>query len=200
MKIIERIKKIFNIKDKNLNKSITPNIIILVLVAVLLIIISDSFSDSKPIFSSEEASTEGETKQVLQVTENNENDVEAKLKEILEKIEGVGEVVVMINFEGGEEQVPAINVNDSTSLTEENDGEGGKRNTTQNNDGKTVVIINGENGDEPLILKKISPAVQGVCVVAEGASNDLIKLQIEEAVITLFGITQNKVTVYPMKS
>ncbi|MEL7598255.1 MAG: stage III sporulation protein AG, partial [Clostridiaceae bacterium] len=128
-----------------------------------------------------------------------QKEMELKLKDILENIKGVGKVKVMIYFKGGEEQVPALNINDSTSLTEEKDVEGGTRKITQNNDGRTVVMMNTENGNEPLILKKYNPEITGVCVVAEGAEDNLIKLQIQKAVINLFGLKENKVNVYPMK-
>ncbi|GAA0177222.1 stage III sporulation protein AG [Clostridium sediminicola] len=185
--------------SNKLSKKLSPNIIILILIAILLIIVSENFGSSKPIFSNKDTPKVEDTNTIIQVSQDYQTQVEEELKSILEHIDGVGKVVVMINFEGGEEQVPAINTNDSTSLTEENDGEGGTRKTTQNNDGKTVVMMNGDGGNEPLILKKISPSVEGVCVVAEGASNDLMKLNIQKAVITLFGIPENKVTVYPMK-
>ena len=51
----------------------------------------------------------------------------------------------MIYFESGEESVPAVNINDSESLTVENDTGGGKRNITQENDGRTVVMSNNGN-------------------------------------------------------
>jgi stage III sporulation protein AG len=128
-----------------------------------------------------------------------ETEVQDKLKETLEKIDGVGKVDVMVSFESGEEQVPAVNVNDSTSTTQEKDTEGGTRSTTQKNDGSTVVITNQGDKSEPLIVKTYKPKVSGVCVVAEGAENKVTELRISKAVVNLFNISQNKVNVYPMK-
>lgn len=185
--------------SEKLSKKLGPNIIILILIAILLVVISENFGSSKPIFSNKDVPQTEDANVIQKVSDDYQSEVEKELKSILEQIDGVGNVRVMITFQGGEEQVPAINTNDSTSQTEENDGEGGTRMTTQNNDGKTVVMMSGDGGNEPLILKKISPSIEGVCVVAEGASNDLMKLNIQQAVITLFGIPENKVTVYPMK-
>lgn len=210
------IKKIFDvnkISDKvkdNKSKNIT-NLIILALIGILLAVLSNVFKSttaSTDVFNPNNNLKNG--KEVVEQKKNDEavvneeykdqqKEMELKLKDILENIKGVGKVKVMIYFKGGEEQVPALNINDSTSLTEEKDVEGGTRKITQNNDGRTVVMMSTENGSEPLILKKYNPEITGVCVVAEGAENNLIKLQIQKAVINLFGLKENKVNVYPMK-
>lgn len=128
-----------------------------------------------------------------------ETSIQDKLKDTLEKIDGVGRVEVMVSFESGEEQVPAVNINDSTSNTEEKDNEGGIRNTTQKNNGSTVVITNEGDKSKPLIVKIYKPKVSGVCVVAEGAEDKITGLRISKAVVDLFSIPENKVNVYPMK-
>ncbi|SHH37195.1 stage III sporulation protein AG [Clostridium grantii] len=188
------------IKKVKKDKKNWVNLVILTLVAILMIVLSSSFSESKDMFSQKQADIPKESTISSEVEVNEyQTDMESKLKTMLEQIDGVGKVKVMINFEGGEEQVPATNNNDSTSLTEENDSNGGTRKITQNNEGETVVMVDGINGNQPLILKKNSPEVCGIFVVAEGASNDLIRLSIQKAVITLFGVPESKVTVYPMK-
>ena len=121
------------------------------------------------------------------------------LKSTLEQIDGVGKVEVMISFESGEEHVPAVNINDSTNTTQEKDNAGGTRNTTQKNNGSTVVTTSDGSKSEPLILKTYNPKVLGVCVVAEGAENKVTELRISKAVTDLFGISGDKVNVYPMK-
>lgn len=210
------IKKIFDvnkISDKvkhNKSKNIT-NLIILALIGILLAVLSNVFKSTTT--STDVFNPNNNLKNGKEVVENKKDDesvvnaeykdqqkeMELKLKDILENIKGVGTVKVMIYFKGGEEQVPALNINDSTSLTEEKDVEGGTRKITQNNDGRTVVMMNTENGNQPLILKKYNPEITGVCIVAEGAEDNLIKLQIQKAVVNLFGLKENKVNVYPMK-
>jgi stage III sporulation protein AG len=126
-----------------------------------------------------------------------ESQLENKLKSTLEQIQGVGKVQLMIYFESGEESVPAVNINDSESLTVENDTGGGKRNITQKNDGRTVVMSNNGNTNEPLIVKKYKPIITGVVVVAEGSNEKITELRIRQAVINLFNLPENKVNVYP---
>lgn len=210
------IKKVFDVnqisdKLKNNKSKNIMNLIILALIGILLAVLSSVFKSttaSTDVFNPNNNTKNGEEiveqKKDDEAVTNTEykdqqKEMELKLKDILENIKGVGKVKVMIYFKGGEEQVPALNINDSTSLTEEKDVEGGTRKITQNNDGRTVVMMNTENGNEPLILKKYNPEITGVCVVAEGAEDNLIKLQIQKAVINLFGLKENKVNVYPMK-
>lgn len=208
------IKNIFNLdalKEKSKEeggKNRITNLFILLLVGVLLAMIGNSFKeDSVPVFNESpngnigiEDTTTNPVNTVKKGTENSEEaEIEGKLKYILENIEGVGKVNVMVYFKGGEEQIPAININDSTSLTEEKDTDGGTRKITQKNDGRTIVMMNTGNGTEPFVVKKYKPEVTGVCVVAEGAENNLIKLQIHKAVINLFDLKESQVNVYPMK-
>ncbi|SHE94744.1 stage III sporulation protein AG [Clostridium fallax] len=121
------------------------------------------------------------------------------LKNILNKINGVGDVDVMITFESDETKVPAMDTNKQTNTTEEKDKEGGERVTNQENDGSKVVITTSGNGNEPLILKTYKPKVVGVVVVAKGAEDSKTKYEISKAVSNLYNISSNKVNVYPMK-
>ncbi|KYH29814.1 MULTISPECIES: stage III sporulation protein AG [Clostridium] len=207
-------KKIFNseklkskVKEKN-EKSYITNLVILLLIGVLLAMISNTFktksvatanNNSENMKNIEENASTIKNQKEDEVIASEEAELERKLKDTLENIQGVGKVKVMIYFKGGEEQIPAININDSTSLTEEKDTDGGTRKITQKNDGRTIVMMNTDNGTEPFVVKKYKPEVTGVCVVAEGAENNLIKLQIHKAVINLFGLKENQVNVYSMK-
>jgi stage III sporulation protein AG len=190
-KILEKLLK----KDK---KSNLINLTIVALVAILIVIGTNIF---KSTGSAEENETD--KNQQVQKTDKTVDDfeitMENKLKSTLEKIEGVGKVDVMITFESGEEQVPAINVNDSTSTTEEKDGSGGTRTNTQKTNGSTIVVTNDGAKNEPLIVKTYKPKVVGVCVVAEGADNKATEYMISKAVVKLFNLSMDKVNVYPMK-
>lgn len=173
------------------------NLLVVVLVGILILIAASMFKENN---SSAKTSSQINIKQASsQGTQDYEVALENELKDILQKTLGIGNVSVMIYFEGGEEQIPAVNVNDSTSTTEEKDSSGGVRSTTQKNTGSTVVITNDGSKNEPLILKQNKPKVTGVYVVAEGAEDEIIQLQINKAVTDLFDISPNKVTVYPMK-
>jgi stage III sporulation protein AG len=208
-KWLEKLKK--SDGDKNdLSKKVMPNLLIVLLAGVLIVMMMSSYKAASlpgvQTLNSNGGSNKGNSKEdgttstsADKISIDYETAVQDKLKETLEKIDGVGKVDVMVSFESGEEQVPAVNINDSNSTTEEKDTQGGTRNTTQKNNGSTVVITNEGDKSEPLIVKKYKPKVSGVCVVAEGAEDKVTELRISKAVINLFNITENKVNVYPMK-
>lgn len=159
---------------------------------------NDISSDNGQNSNSQQPKVQSQTSQDSS-SDDYEKSTQENLKSTLEQIDGVGKVEVMISFQSGEEQVPAVNINDSTNTTEEKDNTGGTRNSTQQNNGSTVVTTNDGSKSEPLILKTYNPKVLGVCIVAEGAENKITELRISKAVTDLFGISEDKVNVYPMK-
>lgn len=208
-KWLEKLKKSDGDKDA-LSKKVMPNLLIVLLAGVLIVMMVSSYKAANlpgvQTLNSNGGSNKSNNKadgttstSEDKVSGDYETAVQDKLKETLEKIDGVGKVDVMVSFESGEEQVPAVNINDSNSTTQEKDTEGGTRSTTQKNNGSTVVITNEGDKSEPLIVKKYKPKVSGVCVVAEGAEDKVTELRISKAVVNLFSIAENKVNVYPMK-
>ncbi|EJO5346987.1 stage III sporulation protein AG [Clostridium botulinum] len=197
MNIKKWIKKL-ETNPKNNKKNI--NILIVVLVGVLFLIAGSALKKDNVMSKNENPKNKKNQEQKIQIqNENYEKETETKLKNTLEKIEGVGKVEVMITFESGEEKVPAVNINNSTNKTVEKDTEGGTRNTTQENEGSSVVITNNGDKTQPLIVKEYKPKITGVCIVAEGAEDTITKLRISKAVVDLFSLAENKVNVYPMK-
>ena len=193
-----------NNKNHNSKKSdkLLGNLIVIILVAVVIVLASSFLKTTTPTSVSANENQEDKI-----IKENNlfqlndyESQLENKLKLTLEEIAGVGKVQLMIYFESGEESIPAVNINDSKSLTEENDTAGGKRNITQENNGRTVVMSNNGNANEPLIVKKYKPTITGVCVVAEGANERVTELRVRQAIINLFNLPESKVNVYPMNN
>jgi stage III sporulation protein AG len=183
--------------DKNGKKTLS-NLLILFLTGILILITVNFFTGNSNQNNSDKNQNLSPDLKSVSINDY-ESQVQEKLKETLEQVEGVGNVQVMVTFECGEEQVPALNITDSTNTTEERDTEGGTRSNTQNNNGTTVVTTSDGSKSEPLIVKTYKPKVTGVCVVAEGADNKLTELRISKAVMNLFNITEDKVNVYPMK-
>ncbi|MDB8801895.1 stage III sporulation protein AG [Romboutsia sp. 1001216sp1] len=124
---------------------------------------------------------------------NQEKNLESKLKEILSKIEGAGEVDIMITFESSEEIQPAYNSNSTTEKTEEKDTKGGERTITTSSDNKTI-ITSGSN--EPIVLKTNEASIKGVIVVSSGASDPTVKETLYDAVQTALQVAGHQVEVY----
>ncbi|MBL4937911.1 stage III sporulation protein AG [Clostridium sp. YIM B02515] len=202
--IVNRIKKLFTSEEDKIEKKKNnklPNFLIiclsLVLISVLVILGNDFFKSTSAVKINSQANSpqprEGFSVSDYETTEEN------KLKAVLEDIDGVGRVKVMLTIDGSEEQVPAVNINNSTSNTKEQDNNGGTRETTQKNDGSTIVLTNEGDKNQPLIVKTNKPKIVGVCVVAEGAKERVVELKITQAVTRLYNIRPDKVSVYPMK-
>ncbi|NEZ46307.1 stage III sporulation protein AG [Clostridium niameyense] len=188
--------------EKNFKgKKKSSNILILVVVGLLFLICGSFFKDISTMGKNKEPKPEEKNLQATKEDKdkNYEEELQNRLKSTLEKIDGVGKVEVMINFESGEEKVPAVNVNNSTNKSVEKDTEGGVRNTTQENEGSNVVVTNNGDKTEPLIVKEYKPKIIGICIVAQGAEDSVTKLRISKAVVDLFNVPQYKVNVYPMK-
>ncbi|MCS4471604.1 stage III sporulation protein AG [Clostridium botulinum] len=183
------------------NNKKNMNILIVVLVGVLFLIAGSTFKKDSVMSKNENPKNKQTQEEKIEVENDDyEKETQNKLKTTLEKIDGVGKVEVMITFESGEEKVPAVNINNSTNKSVEKDTEGGTRNTTQENEGSSVVVTNDGDKTQPLIVKEYKPKITGVCIVAEGAEDNITKLRISKAVVDLFSLAENKVNVYPMKN
>lgn len=129
-----------------------------------------------------------------EVSKENKNDaIESKLKNILSKIEGAGEIDVMITFESSEEIQPAFNSNSSTEKTQEVDAQGGERTITTSNENKTMITSSSNN---PIILKTNEAKIKGVIVVSSGASDPHVKETLYSAVQTALQVSGHQVEVY----
>ncbi|WP_373898378.1 stage III sporulation protein AG [Haloimpatiens sp. FM7315] len=201
MDLKETLVKIKNslLKEGNGKKNL-PVFIILIMIGILLILISNSFKGTSGTTSVSAVNVKENEEKVIETTdEDYELLLQKELEHKLEKIEGVGTVEVMIYFESGEEKVPAVNITNSNSVTNEEDTSGGKRKVSQNNNDKNVVVTNDDGDNKPLILKKNKPKVTGVLIVAKGAENKITELRITKAVSALFNLSREKVNVYPME-
>lgn len=187
------------------NKKIKDAVVVVLILAFLLIVIS-FFTDTK---KGEVKTTDGPAI-VEETNENAENvNIEtqkyeekqrSELESILKKIEGVGDVEVMMHFKSGEVKVPAVDNNSQVAVTEETDREGGTRHNDQKTDGSKVVMKTLDGDNEPVILQTNNPTITGIIVAAEGAGNSKIKYDIQMAVSRLYEISLDKVNVYLMES
>jgi len=131
---------------------------------------------------------------------NYEEKEQKELQLLLSKMENVGEVDVKIYFKSGEIKVPATEGTTQESITQESDSSGGTRTNNQLTDGSTIVMAGDNGNSEPYILQVNKPEITGVIVIAEGANSSKVKYDIQVAISSLYGISIDKVNVYPMKN
>lgn len=112
-------------------------------------------------------------------------EIENKLENILSKIDGAGNVSVMISLDGSPELVYATDNDTKTSSSST-----GTTTTTSSN----LIIVNGSN-DGALILKENLPKVKGVIVVSSGADDISIKLDMLNAVSKLLDLPIDQINI-----
>lgn len=204
-KIIEEIKKIFNQKHlKNLMALCLVLGFVLIAMNVLIpnskVITNNKLSGTNNQGDQNDNSALKDSNETVQVEEKNyEENQKIELKNILKKMNGVGNVEVMMSFEQGEQKVPAYDKNSQKSTTEETDNEGGKRVNNQDTDGTKVVMKTADGNNEPFVLTTYKPKIRGIIIIAEGAENSKTKYEIEQAVSKLYNLSLDKVNVYSMK-
>ncbi|HEX9027415.1 MAG TPA: stage III sporulation protein AG [Clostridium sp.] len=198
-KIIKEIKKI--LAQKQLRNLIVVCIVLgFILIAMNVLLPSSKTLSNNKLSASTTAENVNNTLITNKTDEKSYEEMQkTDLQNILKKMNGVGDVEVMMSFENGEQKVPAYDKNTQKSTTEETDNQGGKRVNNQNTDGSTIVMTTSDGNNEPFILTTYKPKINGVIILAEGASNSKIKYEIEQAVSKLYNLSLDKVNVYSMK-
>ena len=165
---------------------------ILLVVIVILAIYFASVGGSKQTPDNDTSSAAANASAV-----STSDSIAQQLQQTLSAIEGAGRVEVMITYESSGEIVPAFSV-DKQSSTSTDESDDGKSTTISENTQSEIVTIGGSNGSEALVLKENSPKIKGVIVVAEGADNIGVMLNLLDAVQTILDIRPDQVNVYKM--
>lgn len=127
------------------------------------------------------------------------NELEGKLKNILSKIQGVGQVEVFINYSESSEVIPMYNENSQTSLTEETDTSGGVRKIQETDTQKEIIYQEDSGSKEVITQKVIEPKIEGAIITAEGAGDVNVKANIIQAVEATTGLATHKIQVFVME-
>ncbi len=187
-KVTEKLKNIKNVEI----------VIALLFVAVVLSIYASNFNRASPSVPTPDDETNRGVQWVEQSTY--EDQQELKLQEKLSAIKGVGRVEVMITYKSSKEIVTAMNTTQSETVTEEQDSSGGTRRVSQRDINSQTVTI-GETGNaKPLVVKEMEPEIKGVIVIAEGARDMRVKLDLIRAVQTALGVSPQQVEVFEMET
>ncbi|MGO4372913.1 stage III sporulation protein AG [Paenibacillus sp. MCAF20] len=128
-----------------------------------------------------------------------EQPLEMRLKDILEKIVGVGTVNVLVTVDATEEIVVEQNEQESQQIQDENDKNGGRRHITSINKEGQVVLYEVSGDQKPIITKTINPRIRGILIVAEGAENETVRKLIIHAVEKGVSVSVNRISVVPSK-
>ena len=154
-------------------KGIEWIIVVVACLVIFLIYYSSSFSKS------------GTSDTNISVSSSSQyaKEVEDKLSKVLSNVSGAGKVSVMLTLESGSEIIVAKTKEERT-------------NTSSNSTSVTVVESPVIVGKEPLILMEILPKIKGVIVVAQGANDVAVRLELLRAVQALIDVDSNKIEIF----
>ncbi|CAH1210251.1 hypothetical protein PAECIP111893_03176 [Paenibacillus plantiphilus] len=131
--------------------------------------------------------------------ESIEQPLETRIKDILEKIVGVGAVDVLVTIDSTEEIVVQRNEKETQQVTSENDKNGGKRHITSISKDGQVVMYEASGDETPFVTKRIKPRIRGVLIVAKGAENGTVRSLIMDAVEKGISVPVNRISIVPRK-
>lgn len=129
--------------------------------------------------------------------EDYEHQYEQQLSDVLSKISGVDDVSVIVNLDSTEEDVVQYDERDSVQTTNETDLKGGTRSIQQNNTERKTTMYRNDQGEQPLVIKKLKPKVRGVLVVARGVEDLRIKAMVIEAIQRTLDVPKHRIAVFP---
>lgn len=146
-----------------------------------------------------------EKKQVAAVdsgqTRAEEEYLAGRLEAVLSQMAGVGAVHVTVKLDGSSVVKYAANGSENRRVTDEADQGGGKRVTTEDNiDDQVVVVQTGAGQQQQAVIEReIAPRVTGVLVVAEGARNPRVRMDLFQATQVALGVEPHLVEVLPRR-
>ena len=189
MKLSEITKKIpLNISEKNDSVRKPPKAIIIVIIAAIIIL---AFSDLS-VFKPKNQKNNSKTDEKISNTNSAEyiQQTESRLEETLQKINGAGKVTVFINLDSGGEKVLAADKKTKENIKETDENSDKDYETEEN------IVLSGQSSTQgPYIKEELFPKPSGILVIAEGAGNEKIRLEIYESVKAIFGLPANRIKV-----
>ena len=118
------------------------------------------------------------------------DEIQKRLKSVLSEIKGAGNVEVMISFDTMNEKVLATN-NKSEKMSDAKDGE----NTSSTDSEENIMLYGSGSNEQPFVIKEKLPSPSGVLVLAAGAENEKVKMEIYESVKALYGLPAHRIKV-----
>lgn len=184
-------KKKLTIKEIGIDK-----LLIILLVGVALVILSFLERNPKEILTNET----DPIKEITITEDTYERLLEERLKNTLSKVDGVGQIEVMITIKATSEKIVLKENPYTNHTTTESDSEGGSRNSTEISQSDQAVYIEESDGSKtPYVIKEIEPKIEGVVVIAQGGDKAAVVSDIMDAVAALFDVPSHKIKVLKMK-
>lgn len=185
-------------KIKELKHLKKDQLLILLLAGILLLVISLPTEKKGEKQGISQASSPSQGEQNLWDEEAYREALEVHLEELFSRMEGAGEVEVMITLASSSEKIVEKDTNGESETITEEDSAGGNRRTTNIVNDETTVYGGKTDQEQPYVSKELTPQVEGVVVLADGGDDALVKKNITEAAQALFGIDTHKIRIIKM--
>lgn len=170
------------------NKKLEYAVYAIIALLIVALYLSSLLGDSKSEQAAQQQS--GQSTSAM-----GERDVEKRLEEVLSNIRGAGRVEVMITYETGPELVTAMSTDTNTNRSE-SVGDGKQSNTEQETQSQKPATVSGSGGSSPIIITEKQPSVRGVIVIAEGASDLMVRTNLQRAVQTVLDVPVGSIEVF----
>lgn len=166
---------------EKLKKTGSVGLVLIVVALGLVLLLLPSGSSEKPAEQKQEADTYPSQESLA--------DTEKRMESALSEIAGAGRVTVMLSL-GSDGQVHIAN---DKSYSSKGEGTGEQKE-------EAVIVNQGSSVQSPVIVKTEYPEYRGALVVAEGASDPVVRLALLEAIKSLTGLGADKITVAQMQA
>lgn len=184
-----KLKKFLEKLDKK------QKLVIMICAGLLILIIfiptGKNGSDNEPTITPEQNQTS------VQTMESYVKYQEKRLKGVVEKIQGAGQVYVMITVKGSGTMIVEKDRTTNVENVDETDSNGGARKTENKSISEATVYSNGT--EAPYVVSQTEPEIEGVVVAASGADNMQVVAEITNAVTVLFNVPSHKIKVVKME-
>lgn len=139
-----------------------------------------------------EEETSAEQQSRITVETDSLRETEERMRSILSRIDGVGQLELMLTVESVQEREFAVDTELSYSGATAAPDDYTRRSET--------VVLSGGAGDEPVVVRNIGPTYRGALVVCQGGGSAEVKLAVTQAVSALTGLSTDRITVVKCQS
>lgn len=109
--------------------------------------------------------------------------LEERLERALSKVEGAGEVTVVLTLQGGPRQVLV------------QDGAATEEDSRSSRETETLLGSRGSGYQEPVVLQELGPVYQGALLVYSGEKDPGVELELYGAVSALTGLRADQISI-----
>ncbi len=149
------------------------------------------------IFLSDFVKVENKEKPQTNITSSSDyaKEISKDIEVLVKSITGDDNVSALVTLENGTEYIYATEKNVNTDVVENRNSSQNYNNQTSDKTEESYIIINTDQGEQPLLLATIAPTVRGVAIVCTSGGNSAVAEKIISTVCVLLDIPESKVSI-----